>query len=215
MAHGKSRKIGQEPLTSVGPGDNTSSFKGETSPKRRGVIMLSNRIVNVGVCVMFVFVAFLAVCSVGCSPSPKAKTDATPKPVTVRSNPSSYTECPYVFPKTVFTDTLELPGGTFIDYSDDFYSWHYKGRERGPTPEETILHVLDMNIAAAEQNGSTDNVINTLLDSHDYFANKFSPILENLATSDKARFDERVQMLAKASKETPVAGKDSPTASKK
>ena len=78
--------------------------------------------------------------------------------------------------------------GTYVDYSYNPLSYHYHGRSRDITPQEREIFDATILSMADPDNIALSNRVREL-------ANKYRPLLENLAKSDVERFRADVREL--------------------
>lgn len=127
-----------------------------------------------------------------------------------QTNPVDYIEPSpvYVIPQCpmLIQGVKYIPeAGAYIDWSEDFYSWHYHGREREATPQEIALFELDEQSSVVRN----EEYKVQLVKAREALLSEYAPILEKLAQDDAERYENRLNaMVGFKSQEHPdLAGK--------
>jgi hypothetical protein len=84
---------------------------------------------------------------------------------------------------------------TFVDYTEDFFDWHYHGRDRDATPEETALHAVKELLRQARED---ENVVLEYKLEQQLAAleKEFAPKLVELAANDEKRTRDKIKELS-------------------
>ena len=82
----------------------------------------------------------------------------------------------------------------FIDYSEDFYSYHYHGRDREPTVEEVVIFEVQKSLEDAKAKGD-DERVRSLETSLIALREQCRFKLDELSDQDKKQYDARVREL--------------------
>jgi hypothetical protein len=93
----------------------------------------------------------------------------------------------------------------WIDYTEDFYDWHYHGRDRSPLPEEIVLYELDIRLTRAKNEAKTAfdkdaRIAEALGKLHERLSEEYQPRLAQQAVVDKEREEQKITELVESKK---------------